>query len=56
MDNPKLKILEDLLEEISGEWNGDLPGLQEDMAHAANEALEKIKELKVLLEELELSY
>lgn len=54
--HPKLDKLEAILEEIAGQWNGDESGLQEDMAHASLEAIEKIKELKVLLDELNLIY
>jgi uncharacterized protein Yka (UPF0111/DUF47 family) len=54
--HPKLDKLAEMLEEISGEWNGDEPGLQEDMAHAATEAIEKIEELKELLTELDITF
>lgn len=54
--HPRLDKLAEYLEEISGEWNGDESGLQEDRAHASQEAIEKIKELKELLDELELTY
>jgi hypothetical protein len=39
-------------ENISGQWNGDEPGLQEDRAGIANEILEKISEIEELLKEL----
>lgn len=54
--HPKLDKLTEVLEEIAGEWNGDMPGSQEDNAHASLGAIEKIKELKELLEELDLTY
>jgi len=47
--------LEDLIkaaDDVSGEWNGDKPGLQEERATIANEISEKAKEIKVLLEQL----
>ena len=55
-EHPRLAKLKEALEEIAGEWNGDESGLQEDRAHASQEAIEKIKELEELLTELELSY
>lgn len=54
--HPRLDKLAETLEEIAGQWNGDESGSQEDMAHAANDAIEKIQELKELLEELNLTY
>ena len=53
--HPKLDYLIKVLEEMDT-WDGDLPGLAEDRAHASQEAIDKIKELKELLEELELTY
>lgn len=35
---------------ISGEWNGKLSGRQEDRAHQANEIIEKLHEVKELIE------
>mgnify|MGYP001607987940 CR=1 FL=1 len=54
--HPLLDSLKSELEDIAGEWNGDESGLQEDRAHASLEAVEKIEELKTLLEELEIAY
>ena len=45
--------LKDFAERVSGEWNGDEPGWQEDMAHLAEEIAEKATELQTLLEELD---
>lgn len=53
--HPRLDKLIAYLEEMDT-WDGDNPGLQEDVAHASQEAIEKIKELKELLDELELTY
>jgi hypothetical protein len=39
--------------EISGSWNGDEAGLAEDRAHAADEIVGKVKELKEELEFLQ---
>jgi hypothetical protein len=36
-------------EAISGEWNGDESGSQEDRAHCANEIIEKLNEVKELI-------
>lgn len=38
---------------VSGEWNGDESGTQEDMAQLAEEIAEKATELQALLEELQ---
>jgi len=48
-----LANLRDYAEEIAGEWNGDEPGIQEERAECANEIIEKIDELVLLLKELE---
>lgn len=48
-----LKEIEERANEVAGQWNGDLPGIQEERATAALEIIEKIKELKLLLEEIE---
>lgn len=48
--------LEKEMNEIAGRWNGDESGLQEDRAHASLEVIEKIKEIKTLLEELEINF
>ena len=39
---------------IKGEWNGDEPGKQEYAAMAADELLEKIDEVDVLMKELDI--
>lgn len=39
-------------EAISGEWNGDEAGSQEDRAHCANEIIEKLNEVKDLILEM----
>lgn len=52
---PQLDSLISKLEELDT-WDGDLPGLQEDTAHAVQEAIEQIKKLKEVLTELEISY
>lgn len=36
-------------EAITGEWNGDESGSQEDRAHCANEIIEKLNEVKALI-------
>lgn len=38
-------------EEISGNWNGDESGYQEDQAHIAEEIIEKVDELLKLINE-----
>ena len=53
--HPLLDSLTSQLEDMDN-WDGDNPGQQEDIAHAVQEALEKIGELKELLEELDLTY
>lgn len=45
------KIIEEC-EEISGRWNGDNPGQEEEQARTANEIIEKTKEIMDLLSEL----
>ncbi len=47
----EMEDLEKEASEVSGSWNGDLPGRQEDLAHAADEIVGKAQELKTLLEE-----
>lgn len=44
-----LKAILEHAEEVSGNWNGDESGYQEDMAGYANDVIEKIAELKELL-------
>lgn len=39
-------------EKISGQWDGDLPGLVEDKAHCANDIIDTCKKLKELLDEM----
>lgn len=48
----ELKQLKEKMERIAGEWNGDESGRQEDNAHIAEEVIEKIDEIKELLEQL----
>ena len=40
-------------DEIAGSWNGDESGLQEDMAHQAQDILEAVKNLEDLIEEMD---
>ena len=47
-----LQILKEWAEEISGEWNGDNPGKQEERAHCAQDIIKKSDELKDLLDEM----
>ena len=47
-----LDKLQEFFEEVAGNWNGDNPGLDEDRAHIALEALEHLKALKELTEQL----
>jgi len=44
------------LEDIASQWNGDDAGIQEDRAHNATDAIDKIKELEELLETLNIKY
>lgn len=55
-NHPLLDKLTSELEDISSQWNGDESGSAEDMASAANEAIEKVEELKSLLEELGITH
>lgn len=41
------------MKSIMGEWDGDNPGVKEDMAYAAEKVLEAIKNVEELLAELE---
>lgn len=44
--------IDDIVEwanQITGEWNGDEPGTQEDRAHQADEIIEKALELRELI-------
>jgi len=47
-----LKALQAEANMITGEWNGDESGTQEDRAHFAEELMEKITEVIELIEEL----
>lgn len=47
-----LEKLQEMLEEIAGRWNGDNPGLDEENAHLALEAIEHLKALKEITEQL----
>ncbi len=47
-----LKALQAEANYITGEWNGDEPGTQEDRAHAAEELRGKIIDVIELVEEL----
>jgi hypothetical protein len=40
-------------EQIAGQWNGDNPGRGEERAGVALEIIEKVKELRELMEYLE---
>ena len=48
-----LKALVIEAREISGSWNGDEAGLQEDRAHAADEICDKLAEIKELIQFLQ---
>lgn len=48
-----LKELQERMEEIAGEWNGKEPGVQEDKARIASDAIRNIIQLNALLLELE---
>ena len=48
-----LNQLKKYAEEISGQWNLDESGISEDKAHCAEDVIQKIDELQVLLDELE---
>jgi hypothetical protein len=52
METKYLTTLRSDMEDIAGQWNGDNPGLAEDRAHAATEAIEHIDALVELLAEL----
>jgi len=53
MDDLKIKHIRADMETIAGDWDGDESGSLEDRAHAANDVLEKLKELEELLKELD---
>ncbi len=48
----KLEGLKNEMEHIAGEWNGDEPGIQEENSKVALEVIDKINEIKELLEQL----
>ncbi len=48
----ELSTMGRIAKEISGEWNGDESGIQEERAHIANDILKKIDELQELLKEM----
>ena len=48
-----LKKIKDWAEEISGEWNGDESGSQEERAGQANDILEAITNLEELIKGME---
>lgn len=52
VDNMELEKLQARMDEIAGQWNGDLPGRQEDNAHIALEVIEHIKEINLLLDSI----
>lgn len=43
------------LEAIQGSWDGNSPGIAEDRAHAATEALAKLYDLEYILDELHIN-
>ena len=47
-----LSTLKGWAEKISGEWNGDEHGIQEDRANCAQDIMKKADELKKLLDEM----
>lgn len=47
-----LKHISEYAEEISGNWNGKESGRAEERADIANDIIEKVKELRGLLAEL----
>jgi hypothetical protein len=48
-----LKHISEYAEEISGQWNGKFSGRAEERADIANDIIEKVKELRSLLAELD---
>lgn len=48
-----IKQLKAGMEEISGQWDGDLPGVAEDRARVANEIIDYCDKLFELLTEFE---
>ncbi len=53
ISDPHLSDIIEWAEEIAGEWNGDEPGSQEDRANQALEIIEKVTELKELINDME---
>ena len=51
-DKLPLESIKKYASSISGEWNGDDPGIREDRAKLAEEAIKKIEELEGTLKEL----
>lgn len=49
----KLDSIYDEAYAIASEWNGDDAGVQEERAHCASDIMDKIKELKQLISEME---
>jgi len=47
-----LNRLEKKLSNIAGNWNGDESGLAEDRARASLDVIEKINEIREIIEEL----
>jgi len=47
-----LKEIKEYAEKITGEWDGDLPGLEEDRANIAGDILDAIQNIEDLLNEL----
>ena len=48
-----IKQIKEWAEEISGSWNGDDSGRGEDRATQANDILEAIKELEILINDMD---
>lgn len=47
-----LNMIYQMCGEIAGEWNGDVPGTQEDRAHIATETMEQVELIKENLRSL----
>ena len=50
--NQELSSIKEWAEEIAGEWDGDNPGRAEDRAHQAQDILDKVVELSILINEM----
>lgn len=48
----ELEKLQVRMEDIAGQWNGDESGIQENNAIIAEAVVEKIKEIRELIEEI----